>query len=92
VISPAAEAAVAELNAIVRLDGAELRVADGSATSIRLELDLSQSNCPECVVPRDLMLDIITANLAQADPDVREIELHDPREDADYASAVDAGH
>jgi hypothetical protein len=79
-ISPGVKAAIAELNEIVRADGAELRIASATATSLHLELDLSQSSCPECVVPKDLMLDIVKANLAAADPDIREVELHDPRE------------
>ena len=74
------EAVVAELNEIVRPDGAELVVREATMTSVRLELDLSQSTCPECVVPKDLMLEILASNLARLAPDVREIELHDPRE------------
>jgi hypothetical protein len=71
---------VAELNAIVRPDGAELRVKERSETSLLLELDLTNSDCPECVVPKDLLLDILRKNLAMADPDVRDVDLHDPRE------------
>jgi hypothetical protein len=74
------ESVLAQLNEIVRPDGAELRVAERSATALRLELDLTNSDCPECVVPKDLMLDILRTNLATADPDIREIDLHDPRE------------
>lgn len=79
-ISPPAQSALAELNEIVALDGAVLRVVEASATSIRLELDLTGSSCPECVVPKDLMLDILGASLAKADPDIVHVELHDPRE------------
>jgi hypothetical protein len=74
------ESVLAQLNEIVRPDGAELRVAERSATALRLELDLTNSDCPECVVPKDLMLDILRTNLATVDPDIREIDLHDPRE------------
>ena len=74
------DAVVAELNEIVRPDGAELRVTERSETSLLLELDLTNSECPECVVPKDLLLEILRKNLATADPDVREVELHDPRE------------
>jgi hypothetical protein len=74
------DAVVAELNEIVRPDGAELVVREATMTSVRLELDLSQSTCPECVVPKDLMLEILASNLARVAPDVRDIELHDPRE------------
>ena len=74
------DAVVAELNEIVRPDGAELRVKERTETSLLLELDLTNSNCPECVVPKDLLLDILRTNLATADPDVRDVDLHDPRE------------
>ena len=74
------DAVVAELNEIVRPDGAELRVKERTETSLLLELDLTNSDCPECVVPKDLLLDILRRNLATADPDVRDVDLHDPRE------------
>ena len=64
-----------------------LHVVDASPSSIRLELDLSASTCPECVVPRDLMLDILGASLAKADPDVVHVELDDPREDENWVSS-----
>jgi hypothetical protein len=85
VISAPAQSALADLNEIVGLDGAILHVVDAFPTSIRLELDLSASTCPECVVPRELMLDILGASLAKADPDILQIELHDPREDGGWS-------
>lgn len=74
------DAVVAELNEIVRPDGAELRVKERSETALRLELDLTNSECPECVVPKDLMLDILRNKLLTVEPDIRRIELDDPRE------------
>jgi hypothetical protein len=75
-------AVVDELNEIVRPDGAVLRIRESSTTALRLELDLSESSCPECVVPKDLMLEILVSRVALVDPDVRTIELDDPREPA----------
>ena len=74
------EAIVAELNEIVRPDGAELVLRAATLTSVRLELDLSRSSCPECVVPKELLVEILAANLATVAPDVGAIELLDPRE------------
>ena len=51
-------------------------------------LDLSASECPECVVPRDLMLDILRANLATADPDIRSVDVDDPREHTGYEAGA----
>lgn len=82
------DAAVAELNEIVRLDGAELLLVKSSRQSVRLTLDLSRSTCPECVVPKELMLGILSSKLAEVDPDIH-IELNDPREDPGY---IAAGH
>lgn len=76
------DAVVEELNEIVKPDGAVLRIREASATALHLELDLSQSSCPECVVPKDLIVEILTSRVALVDPDVRTIELDDPREPA----------
>ena len=76
------DAVIDELNEIVRPDGAVLRVRETTPTALRLELDLSESECPECVVPKELMLEILVSRVALVDPDVRTIELHDPREPA----------
>lgn len=73
------EVVVAELNEIVRPDGAELRVRESSPGAVVLDLDLTASTCPECVVPRDLLLDILRSHL----PEVERLELHDPREAVD---------
>ena len=69
-----------ELNAIVEPDGAVLRIRRSTPTTLHLELDLSRSSCPECVVPKSLMLEILTSRVALADPDIHTIELDDPRE------------
>lgn len=74
------DAVIEELNEIVRPDGAVLRVREATPTALRLELDLSESSCPECVVPKSLMLEILTSRVSLVDPDVRTIELDDPRE------------
>jgi hypothetical protein len=79
-ISPPAQSVLDELNDIVRLDGAEFRVVASGGSVIELSLDLSNSECPECVLPAQLLVDLLTTRLAEADPDITEITLHDPRE------------
>jgi hypothetical protein len=88
-ISPPAQSVLDELNEIVRLDGAEFHVVASGGSLIELSLDLSNSECPECVLPAQLLLDLLTARLADADPDITEIRLHDPRQ-GDSAPA--SGH
>lgn len=80
------ESVLAELNDVVRPDGAALVVRGLSETALSLELDLSDSTCPECVVPKDLMVDILRSKLAMVAPDIRDIDLHDPRELGEIAS------
>ena len=80
--SAATSAVLAELNEVVAPDGAALRLRAATPTSLVVDLDLSASSCPECVVPRELLLDILTSRLREHDPDVRDVELHDPRVDA----------
>jgi hypothetical protein len=75
-----AEQVVHELDEIVKLDGGRLLLRQATEAEIELELDLTQSSCPECVLPKAMLLEIITAKLATAAPDVGHIQLHDPRE------------
>ena len=79
-ISAGAERALAALNEILEVDGGRLVVESATPTSLGLRLDLTGSSCPECVVPRDLMVDILRANLAAADPDIQVVDVDDPRE------------
>lgn len=79
-LSAPARATLDELAAIVEPDGARLVVRDASPSAVTIELDLSRSDCPECVLPKDLLVDILTTRLQEADPDVRTVELVDPRE------------
>jgi Fe-S cluster biogenesis protein NfuA len=76
------EQALTELNAIVAADGAVIRLVDATETAVDLALDLTESTCPECVIGKDLLLEIIGARLAEVSPDVSTLRLHDPREDA----------
>jgi hypothetical protein len=79
-ISPPAQSVLDELNDIVRLDGAEFHVTSSATSVIELSLDLTNSTCPECVLPADLLLELLTARLAEADPDITKVTLHDPRQ------------
>ena len=81
VTDPVLLATIEELNDIVAADGAALRVLSATPDSVKLDLDLSQSDCPECVVPWSLLMEIVAQRLAEVCPDVRDISLYDPRED-----------
>lgn len=73
-------AAVGELNDIVSADGARLTLRSATSIEAVLELDLSRSSCPECVLPKALLIQIIGNRIAATAPDIETIELVDPRE------------
>ena len=75
-------ATIEELNEIVAPDGAVIRVLSSTPDALRLDLDLSHSECPECVVPHSLLVQIVEQRLSEVCPDVRSVSLYDPREDA----------
>ena len=81
VTNPALVETISELNEIVAADGAALRLLSSTGDSVKLDLDLSQSDCPECVVPHALLVEILSSRLAEVCPEVRTISLYDPRED-----------
>jgi hypothetical protein len=72
---------VGELNDIVAADGAALRITDSSPTSLALELDLTESDCPECVVPKQFLVEIVAARFAESGDAPPAITLFDPREE-----------
>jgi hypothetical protein len=74
-------ALVEELNDIVAADGATLRITDSTAATLALELDLTQSECPECVVPKQFIVDIVTARFSETGDPAPAISLFDPREE-----------
>ncbi len=83
-LSSAAAGVIAELDEIVAADGGRLLVRGVDGSTVTLALDLSASNCPECVLPKDMLVQIATARLRDADPDIASVELSDPREDPGF--------
>ena len=81
---PRVVAMMEELNEIVAADGAVLRVTEVTPAALALELDLTESDCPECVVPKDFIVQIVAARFAEGGGDVPRIDLFDPREEPGY--------
>ena len=82
-----AAAVIAELDEIVAADGGRLLVQGVSGGTVRLALDLSASNCPECVLPREMLVKIATARLREVEPDIGSVELFDPREEPGFEAS-----
>lgn len=84
---PRVLALVEELNDIVAADGAALRITDATPAALALELDLTESECPECVVPKQFIVEIVAARFAEHGDPVPDITLFDPREEPGWEAA-----
>ena len=73
--------AVDEAAALLRGDGADLVLvhADPGTARIELRLDLSGVDCLDCVVPPDLLEQMVTAELQRKVRGEFELVLNDPR-------------
>ncbi len=77
-------AAVDEVGALLRADGADLLLldADPKTARIRLRLVLEGASCEECVLPPDMLRDVIDDSLRRRVHDEFELVIDDPRRDA----------
>ena len=77
-------AAVDEVGALLRADGADLRLlgADPKTARIELQLVLEGANCEECVLPPDMLRDVIDDSLRRRVHEEFELVIDDPRRDA----------
>jgi len=78
----AIQSAVAEMQALMRADGADLVVKDLNVPAARLHLavDLANVECLDCVVPPDMLRRVIADAVARKFPGELEILIDDPRE------------
>ena len=74
-------AAVHEVGALLRADGADLVLldADPKAARIRLQLVLEGANCEECVLPPDMLRDVVDDSLRRRVHEEFELVIDDPR-------------
>ena len=72
---------VDEMAALLRLDGADLRLvtADPKTDRIELALELDDAECEDCVLPAELLREMISDALARRVGGEFELILHDPR-------------
>jgi Fe-S cluster biogenesis protein NfuA len=75
------EAAIEEMGALLRLDGADLAmvVADPKTARIEVELDMSGVECEECVMPPEMLEQMISDAVAKRVRGEFELVLRDPR-------------
>jgi hypothetical protein len=73
--------AVEEMSAILRLDGAELHLVEANPKTARIEvrLELVDANCEDCVVPPELLEQMIGDAISRRVRGEFELVLRDPR-------------
>jgi Fe-S cluster biogenesis protein NfuA len=72
---------IEEMGALLRSDGADLRLiaADSRTDRIEVALELEGAECAECVLPADLLRQMVADALARRIPREFELVLRDPR-------------
>lgn len=77
----AVAATVDEMGALLRSDGADLRLVDANPQTARIEiaLELESAECEECVLPPELLEQMISDALSRAVRGEFELVLRDPR-------------
>jgi hypothetical protein len=80
-LRPAVGAAVQELREILRIDGADISLRAVTTSTLEFELELSAVPCLECVMPRDVLEEILLSRLNEVDPNIVSVAIGDPRED-----------
>jgi Fe-S cluster biogenesis protein NfuA len=72
---------VDEMGALLRSDGADLRLvqADPKTARIEIALELDDAECEDCVLPAELLKQMIADALSRNVRGEFELVLHDPR-------------
>jgi Fe-S cluster biogenesis protein NfuA len=83
--------ALDEARSLVQADGGDMQLVSLDETQGRLDLKLvlEGASCEECVLPRDLLEQIVLNMLQRQVPAVTAVHIDDPREHPDY---VPGGH
>jgi hypothetical protein len=78
----AIRSAVEEMQALMRADGADLLVKELNVPAARLQLvvELANVECLDCVVPPDMLRQVIQDAITKKFPGELEIVIDDPRE------------
>jgi hypothetical protein len=73
---------VDEMGALLRADGADLRLVEADPKTARIEiaLELEDAECQDCVLPADLLAPMLRDALARRVPGEFELLLRDPRD------------
>ena len=89
---PALGAAIAEISLLVQADGGGVAVDEEVEVpgQVRLRLDLEGVSCPECLLPPDLLGDMVETIVRRHLPQVGVVEFVDPRRRNSTESSTEA--
>lgn len=75
--------AVDEAGILLRADGADLHLVafDAEIPSVHVAVDVSGSNCVECIIPPDLLAVMLTDAITRSLGSQVEVAVDDPRRD-----------
>lgn len=73
--------AVLEAGILLRADGADLHLVefDAAANRVRVAVDISGSNCPECIIPPDLLAEMLADQINRNLSSPVHVDVDDPR-------------
>ena len=78
----AVESVLQQLRETLSADGAELQyLSPSSDEEIVFRLDLANSNCAECVLPKEQLEELLLFTARKAVPGLRSVTVVDPRAD-----------
>ena len=72
--------ALGEISKILQADGADLDVLGLECNTVRTRLLLGTEACLECIMPKDVLEEIMLMSLKESMPEVERVQLDDPRE------------
>ncbi len=80
--------ALVDVAALVQADGGDLEFVslDPASGVVALRLDVTSSNCVECILPKALLEDIAGEMLRRSVPSVAGVTVDDPREHPDFVA------
>ena len=82
--SPALLAAVDEVKELVAADGGDMLLAGVDGTTAKLQLVVENSNCVECIMPREILEQITLDILQRGGAGIDSVTIDDPREHPDF--------
>ena len=78
--------ALKDVAALVQADGGDIEFVrmDPASGAVELRLDVTSSNCVECILPKALLEDIAGDIMRRSVPSIASVTVDDPREHPDF--------